>query len=159
MMFGERAAYYREAHSNIYNTGIYVLACTLVEVPYLLLSSLLYIVPFFFIVGFDNTGDVAVKFFWYWLFQALYLSALVFLGHFLAAAAPSEQLMGVIGGLTSTMITLFAGFMIRAQDMPTFWTFMYWLDPLHYAVEGVVVTQFQGDDTPITTAYTDPTSR
>ena len=40
--------------------------------------------------------------------------------------------------------------MIKAQDFPTFWTFMYWLDPLHYAIEGLVVTQFNGDETIIT---------
>ena len=27
---------------------------------------------------------------------------------------------------------------------------MYWLDPLHYAVEGIMVTQFNQDHTPIT---------
>ena len=31
---------------------------------------------------------------------------------------------------------------------------MYWLDPLHYAVEGLVVTQFHKDSTPITIVET-----
>jgi hypothetical protein len=28
-------------------------------------------------------------------------------------------------------------------------SFRYWLDPLHYVVEGLVVTQFHGDHTPV----------
>lgn len=41
-------------------------------------------IPFFFIVGFDKDGT-AEKFFWYWLFQGLYMSVMVFLGHFLSS--------------------------------------------------------------------------
>ena len=55
------------------------------QVPYLVVSSVLFLIPYFFIVGFDK-GDVAVKFFWYWLFQALYMSIMVFFGHFLSFA-------------------------------------------------------------------------
>ena len=58
------------------------------QVPYLLLSSVMFVIPYFFIVGFDK-GAVADKFFWYWLFQALYMSTLVFIGHLLAAALPN----------------------------------------------------------------------
>ena len=56
--------------------------------PYLILSSIFFLVPYFFIVGFDN-GDTTVKFFWYWLFQALYMTALVFIGHLLGTALPN----------------------------------------------------------------------
>ena len=56
--------------------------------------------------------------------------------------------------MVSTLLSLFAGFMIRPQDFPTFWIFVYWLDPLHYATEGIVVTQFYQDDTPITITAT-----
>jgi len=52
------------------------------------MSSIAFLVPFFFIVGFDD-GDTTIKFFWYWLFQAIYMAALVFIGHFLAVAVPN----------------------------------------------------------------------
>jgi hypothetical protein len=29
---------------------------------------------------------------------------------------------------------------------------MYWLSPLHYALEGLIVTQFHNDDTPVSLA-------
>lgn len=49
--------------------------------------------------------------------------------------------------MCSTFISLFCGFMIKPEDFPSFWIFMYWLDPLHYVLEGVIVTQFNRDDT------------
>jgi ABC-type multidrug transport system permease subunit len=58
------------------------------QLPYLILSSVMFVIPFFFIVGFDKDGT-AEKFFWYWLFQGLYMSVMVFVGHFLANALPN----------------------------------------------------------------------
>jgi hypothetical protein len=58
------------------------------QLPYLIFSSVIFVIPYFFIVGFDKDG-VADKFFWYWLFQGLYMSTMVFLGHLLACALPN----------------------------------------------------------------------
>jgi hypothetical protein len=44
----------------------------------------------------------------------------------------------------------FCGFIVKAQDLPTFWIFAYWLSPLHYAFEGIIMTQFHNDDTAVT---------
>ncbi len=55
----------------------------------------------------------------------------------------------VLGGMLITLISLFGGFMIKYQDFPDFWVFMYWLDPLHYVMEGLVTTQFNLDHTDV----------
>jgi ABC-type multidrug transport system permease subunit len=60
----------------------------MLQIPYLVLSSVIFVIPYFFIVGFDK-DDTAAKFFWYWLFQGLYMSTMVFLGHLLASALPN----------------------------------------------------------------------
>ena len=178
VVFADRPAFYREQFSEVYDVSLYSLAGALVELPYLLLSSILFVIPFFFIVGFDKDG-VAEKFFFYWLFQGLYMCTLVFLGQFYSVLLPSEAISQglnflssfflslpiftsrliflffnscqiVISGMTSTFLTLFCGFMIPAQNIPTFWLFVYWINPLHYALEGLFVTQFNGDNTVIT---------
>eukprot|EP01034_Spumella_vulgaris_P047236 gene47236-biopygen2339 len=79
VIFADRPAFYREKFSEIYDVKIYTLCSTLVEVPYLLVSSVVFVIPYFFIVGFDHDGTTD-KFFWYWLFQCLYITAMVFLG-------------------------------------------------------------------------------
>lgn len=91
VVFAERPAFYREQYSGVYDVGLYSLAMALVELPYLLLSSILFVIPFFFIVGFDQDG-VAEKFFFYWLFQGLYLCTLVFVGQLYCALLPSEAI-------------------------------------------------------------------
>lgn len=51
--------------------------------------------------------------------------------------------------MTSTLLTLFCGFMIPSQSIPDFWLFVYWLNPLHFALEGLFTTQFHKVDTKI----------
>jgi ABC-type multidrug transport system permease subunit len=146
----ERPAFYREQQSNMYNVGIYCFAYCFVELPYLMVNSLLFTLPFFYIIGFQYVGNGTIKFFWYWLFHSLYMTTLVGFGQFLAAALPSENAAQVAMGLITTLIEVFSGFYIKEQDYPTFWTFMYWLNPLHYCLEGLNMTQFHQDNTPVT---------
>lgn len=91
--FGERPAFYREKQSEMYSPLLYVAANTLVEIPYIILSSLLFTLPFFFIVGL-NDGDVTMKFMWYWVFMGLLLCSLVFAGQFFAVLLPNEAAAG-----------------------------------------------------------------
>lgn len=60
--------------------------------------------------------------------------------------------------MMSTFITLFSGFLIQPSDFVEFWLFMYWLDPLHYVLEGLVTTQFNRDDTIIAITGTEFTN-
>ena len=53
-------------------------------------------------------------------------------------------------GLANTVLGLFCGFLIAEQNFPTFWLFMYWIDPLHYMLEGLIMSQFHGDTTMVT---------
>ena len=143
----ELVAYYREQQSNMYSPIIYSICTLTVEIPYVFVSSLLFVLPFFYFVGFQNVGDATVKFFYYWLFIGLYVFLLLSIGTFLVATTPSLQAAAVFAGITSTLFSVFAGFMINPFDIPSFWQFMYWLDPLHYALQGLVMTQFHGDTT------------
>ena len=64
----------------------------------------------------------------------------------------------MFGGLVNTMNSLFCGYLIAEQNFPTFWLFMYWLNPVHYALEGLIMSQFKDDTTPITTLAGDITT-
>jgi hypothetical protein len=95
--FAERPAFYREKQSEMYSPLLHVATNTLVEIPYILVSSLLFTLPFFFIVGMDQVGDVLEKFVWYWVFMALLLCSLIFAGQFFAVLLPDAASAG--GGL------------------------------------------------------------
>ena len=143
----ELVAYYREQQSNMYSPLIYSVCNLTVEIPYVIISSLCFVLPFFYFVGFQNVGNVPAKFGYYWLFIGLYEMTLINIGQMLIASTPSQQAAAVFAGILSTLFSMFAGFTINPADIPTFFQFVYWLDPLHYAFEGIVFTQFAGDTT------------
>ena len=62
----------------------------MLQLPYLVMSSITFVIPYFFIVGFDK-GDVASKFFWYWVYQGLFMSAMVYHGHMMASILPNAE--------------------------------------------------------------------
>ena len=63
----------------------------ILQVPYIILASLSFTLPFFYIVGFQHVGDPTVNFFWYWLFQGLLTFVMVYFGQFFAALCPTPQ--------------------------------------------------------------------
>lgn len=150
VMAAERPGFYREQQSQMYRVVYYELAYFIVEIPYMAVSSLLFTIPFFYIVGFDK-NEIVTKFFWYWLVQFMYTAVCVYIGHLLAAACPSLDYAAIFMGMISTFNSLFCGFYIAPQNIPTFWKFVYWLSPLHYAFEAHVFVQSHGDKKLVTT--------
>ena len=61
-----------------------------IQIPYVAASTLLFLFPFFYIVGFDR-GDVAYKFGSYWLYHGLYVLCMVYQGQLVANLCPSLE--------------------------------------------------------------------
>eukprot|EP01040_Poterioochromonas_malhamensis_P003188 gene3188-3399_t len=154
----ERPAFYREQQSRMYAIWIYALTFFLIEIPYLALSAISFVLPFFYIVGFDYLGNTTKKFLWWWFFNFFYQASMLYLSEFFVALTPNEQTAQVLAGLFNTVSGLFCGFLIAEQNFPTFWLFMYWLNNLHYNLEGLIMSQFKGDTTPIKTLNGDITT-
>eukprot|EP00981_Chlorochromonas_danica_P012641 scaffold5237_cov170-Ochromonas_danica.AAC.17 len=119
-------------------------------VPVFLLTTLFFTVPFFYIVGFDSPGNEAQKFMWYWFFSIIMQATVLYMGNMFVALAPDESTIHILGGVASMIMAMFCGFLITQDSFPTFWLFVYWLNPFHYALEGLIMTQFHKDDTIIT---------
>lgn len=59
VIFAQRPSFYREKFIEIYDIKLYTIANSYVEVPYLIISSVMFMLPFFFIVGF-NEGNIYI---------------------------------------------------------------------------------------------------
>jgi ABC-type multidrug transport system permease subunit len=68
----------------------------------------------------------------------------VTLGFVIAAVSESPLMASVINPLVISMLILFAGLMQAPSQMPKFWSsWMYWLDPFHYYIEGLAVNELE----------------
>ena len=72
-LFRQRAVYYRESTIGMYDYWTYSAAIAIVETPYIFFSLVFFIVPFYFLVGFANSGTLFFKY-----YLVLFIQALVF---------------------------------------------------------------------------------
>jgi ABC-type multidrug transport system ATPase subunit/ABC-type multidrug transport system permease subunit len=149
----ERNMFYRHKASLAYDHRATTLAFTIVEVPFILLSSMVFCLLWYFTVGFAFDAG---KFFLYYLFMTFGLAVFTFLGQgFMAIFRDSQTAQG-FGSLLIGMSSIFGGVLIRPQDISTFWIWAYWSFPLHYVLEGLLTSQFEGDNTPIVASLGSP---
>lgn len=138
----ERVVYYRERASRTYDVVPYSFAHTVTELPYLLLSSFLFTVILYNLVGLRSGVD---GFVFYWLVYFLYTVLQVFFGQLLAVAMPTAKIAAAMGAGFIMLWNLFCGFLVPKEKIPTFWIAMYWLSPTHFAIEALEVDQFYCD--------------
>jgi len=149
----ERNMFYRHKASLMYGQKAISLAFTLAEAPFIMLTSTIFCVIFYFLVGF--TVGVG-KFFLYWLFMTLGMTAFVFIGEAFSAVFRDSQTAQGFGAVLIGMSSIFCGILIRPQSIGRFWVWAYWVFPLHYILEGLIASQFNEDNTPIQPALGSP---
>uniref|UniRef100_H3GK62 ABC transporter domain-containing protein n=1 Tax=Phytophthora ramorum TaxID=164328 RepID=H3GK62_PHYRM len=136
----ERTAFYRERASQTYNALWYFIAGTLVEIPYIFFSSLLFTIIFYPSVGF--TGYIT--FFYYWVVVSMNALLFVYLGQLLVYALPSVAVATTIGALLSSIFMLFAGFNPPTGSIPTGYMWVHWVSPPTYSI-AILVSLVLGD--------------
>ena len=149
----ERNMFYRHKGSLMYDKKAILLAFTLSEAPFIILSCFIYVTVFYFMIGFEVD---AAKFFMFWFFMFLTMANFTFLGQMFMSLTKDAVTAQGFGGLIVSLSSLFTGVLIRPDNIPAFWTFMYWLMPGHYIYEGLLMSQYDGDTTEIVASPNTP---
>ena len=138
----ERRILMRETSRGAYRVSSYVLSNTLIFLPFLLMVSLLYTSPVYWLVGLRKDID-----------GFLYFSLVVWLvvlmsNSFVAcfSALVPNFIMGtsVISGLMGSFF-LFSGYFIPEKDIPTYWIFMHYLSLFKYPFECFMINEYGGE--------------
>lgn len=84
----------------------------------------------------------AGSFFFYLLVSWVFTYTLVSFGQLVAALVPTaDTATAVVSGLLP-IIFLFGGLLCPYGDIPVWWRWLYWLDPLSYAISALAAPQF-----------------
>jgi len=151
VMTRERAAFYREQASAMYSPLAYAVSSGIIELPWLLVTTGLFTSIFYWLVGL--AAAPLAKFFWYWCFFGLYIVALTFIGQFVICLLPNQQTAQVAGASIAALFNLLGGYLCTPASMSPFWRAIYYLVPSSYMLEGLVMSQFEGDETPVQPIY------
>ena len=134
----ERAAYYRERSAETYNAYLYSAAFALIEIPYTVVAAFFFNIIFFPLVGFTGVDT----FIWYWFVSSLLVLNQIYFGQLLAFALPSVEVASLAAALMTTIQFLFMGFNPPESQIPSGYTWLYYLSTPRYAFAALAASVF-----------------
>ncbi|OQR98045.1 ATP-binding Cassette (ABC) Superfamily [Achlya hypogyna] len=140
----ERASFYRERACETYSAVWYWLASTVVEIPYVFVSVLLFTVIFYPFVGFVGVGQCVL----FTIYLFLFVLMQVYFGQLLACALPSIEVASTVGGLLNSIFFLFMGFNPPTSQIPTALKWLNTIVPPKYSLAILVSSVFCKCDNP-----------
>ncbi|RLN86129.1 hypothetical protein BBJ28_00005165 [Nothophytophthora sp. Chile5] len=126
----DRAAFYRERAAQTYNAFWYFIGCTIVEIPYVFGSGLVFTAIFFFTVQFTGFG----AFLMYWINTSFLILMLTYMGQMFVYLLPSEEVASIIGVLVNSVFFLFTGFSPPANLIPQGYQWLYTITPQRFSL-------------------------
>ncbi|XP_039160267.1 pleiotropic drug resistance protein 3-like [Eucalyptus grandis] len=131
----ERIVVYRERFAGMYSSWSYSFAQVVIEVPYIFLQTVLFVLITYPAIGFYVSF---YKVFWY--FYTIFCTLLYYnyFGMMLVSLTPTYQVAAVFASFAYTMFNLFAGFLITGPQIPVWWRWCYWICPVTWSLRGML---------------------
>merc|ERR1712113_937500 len=92
-------------------------------------------------MGLIGLHDAPAKMFLFWFIFFLYIAFATFYGQMLAVLLPNQQIATIVAGFSSSMLSLFCGYMIGLNHVSEFWKFMTYIAPTRYGLNALVAIQ------------------
>ncbi|GAA95733.1 uncharacterized protein L969DRAFT_92858 [Mixia osmundae IAM 14324] len=131
----------REKPAGTYGPAAFCLSLALAEVPYMVVSAVVFFAVWFLMVGIVAT---AARFFYCLAMLLLFFFFQAYFAMWITALAPT---LGMIANLLPFFLVsmeAFNGSLISYASMPTYWRWMYWLSPFQWYVKGMLAQILSG---------------
>ncbi|KAL5582721.1 hypothetical protein UlMin_015163 [Ulmus minor] len=139
LIASERPVMYRETFAGMYSSWAYSLAQVTIEVPYILIDAVIFVIVTYPMIGYYGT---TYKVLWY--FYGLLCSFLYFkyLGMMLVSVSPNPNIAIILLSFCSRLFNLFAGFLLPKPKIPKWWIWFYYLTPTSWSLNGMLTSQY-----------------
>ncbi|KAH9474468.1 Brefeldin A resistance protein [Psilocybe cubensis] len=138
-LFAQRPIILRHKKAAMYHPMVEALAMTLVDVPFTLITIIIYTVIIYFVVKLQQTASQFFIFFVFVMVVALAMKAF-FRG--LASAFPKEAPAQAVAGVLLLALSLYTGYQIPRPSMIGALRWISYINPIFYAFEGIIVNEF-----------------
>lgn len=135
----ERTVFYRERAAGLYSALPYAFAQVVIELPYILIQTLLYGPIVYAMTGFEWE---AAKFFWFIFFTYFTFLYFTFYGMMTVAFTPNQHIAAVSSTAFLSIWNLFSGFIIPFPRIPAWWRWYSRICPTAWTLYGLVASQF-----------------
>jgi len=135
-----REYFRRDYSSKFYSSVPFSIALIAVDIPYITLAGTACVLCAYWAAGLESTP---ISGFYFWIMFIMFFWFCVSFGQLIGAASPNMVVAMLILPISNSFLFLFAGVLSPPQAMPLFWrSWMYWLDPDHWFLEGIITTVF-----------------
>ncbi|KAF1977425.1 hypothetical protein BU23DRAFT_587478 [Bimuria novae-zelandiae CBS 107.79] len=132
----------REGSAKIYSWTAFAWSAILSELPHRVFAGTIYWCCWYWAAGFPRDTYTSAS---VWLFMMVYEVYYLGFGQAIAAFAPNDLLASLLVPLFFTFVVNFCGVVVPYVGLPEFWqSWMYWLTPFHYLVEGFLALLVRG---------------
>ncbi|CAK9164212.1 unnamed protein product [Ilex paraguariensis] len=142
----ERTVFYRERAAGMYSPFPYAAAQGLVEIPYIVVQTIVYGVITYFMINFERTVG---KFLLYLLFMFLTFTYFTFYGMMAVGLTPSQHLAAVVSSAFYSLWNLLSGFLVPKPYIPGWWLWFYYICPMAWTLRGIISSQLGDVETKI----------
>jgi len=134
----ERIVFYRERAASMYDPFAYGFAMAIVEIPYLLIQSTLFVPIVYFLCAFESSAE---KFWYYYIVFFETIAFYTIFGQFLVYCTPAMTIGQVVAATFNFLFNIFNGFIITYPDFPNGWRWMNRIAPPTWILYGLGVSQ------------------
>ncbi|CAK4124382.1 unnamed protein product [Aphanomyces euteiches] len=139
-----RSVFYREKLSEMYAPLAHSLSLALVELLYAIVLSLVFFNVFYWLCGLSHVTEAWL---WFWASLVTSMALWSYMGHLLVYGMPTQQVAVLLAGGFASLLFVFSGFLIDGKTLSKGWQWMYWISPMHYMLELIIMAQFHGERT------------
>ncbi|KOM25783.1 hypothetical protein LR48_Vigan187s002300 [Vigna angularis] len=138
----ERTVFYRERAAGMYSALPYAIAQVIIELPHILVQTLMYGIIVYAMMGFDWTTS---KFLWFLFFMFFTFLYYTLYGMMTMAITPNPHVAAILSSSFFAIWSLFSGFIIPLSRIPIWWKWYYWICPVAWTLNGLVASQYGND--------------
>ena len=135
----ERPIHYKHANASFYPTTAFVFARLLSTLPQRAIEIVAFGIPVYFMVGLDASGR---SFFLFLIILLMYTFALKILYGIIAQLLPNKQNVLGFGTFLVLLFSLFSGFIVYPSVIPGFYQWLYWTNPMAWAIQAMLLNEF-----------------
>lgn len=139
IFINERPILLRETSSGVYRLSSYLIANTLVFLPYLLAIAMIYSFSVYFLVGLCASWQAFAYFVLViWVIILMANSFVLFLSSLAPNYIAGTSLVTILLGA----FFLFSGYFISSESMPKYWLFMHFLSMYKYGLDALLINEY-----------------
>jgi hypothetical protein len=136
----ERAVSFRERSSFMYDGAPYAISHALIEIPWVTAIAVVTVTPLYFLVGMVPTPQ---SFFFHCLINILVSYAFLSVGQAVSCLCSTIQTAQAGTSAFIPIAFLFGGLYLPLPQIPVYWKWAYFINPVAFAIQSVVAPQFQ----------------